>query len=252
MDNMNVYIATHKKFNVPEMEIYNPIQVGSINKEKFGYLRDDTGNNISNKNANYCELTALYWIWKNDNSNIVGLTHYRRYFFKTKFNNSYDKLLNKNDILKIFEKYDLIVPYPNYIFKSNIKDHYAKIHHIEDFNNCRAIIEKIYPEYLDSFDLFSTKKSFFAYNMFIGKKEIINQYCEWLFNILFELEKITDISKYDNYNKRIYGFLSERLFNVWLLKNDNLLIKKMPVNNTDEKVVFQTIKNQIKKIIIRN
>lgn len=76
--------------------------------------------------------------------------------------------------------------------------------------------------------------------MFISRKKVFDDYYKWLFDILFEAEKIIDISNYDNYNKRVYGFLSERLFNVWIEKNkDNLKIKEMPVYNSEEKIIKQ-------------
>ena len=82
-EKIKIYVATHKKVPMPEKSIYQPIRVGAaLNEDDFGYVRDDTGDNISNKNKNFCELTATYWILKNDNSDIVGLKHYRRYFFK--------------------------------------------------------------------------------------------------------------------------------------------------------------------------
>ena len=83
--NDHVYVVSHKNAKFPTESIYKPIQVGK--KESFTEIRDNTGDNISEKNPNYCELTAAYWIWKNDKSDITGLTHYRRYFFKNKKSN---------------------------------------------------------------------------------------------------------------------------------------------------------------------
>lgn len=239
MKNVKVYIATHKKANLPELKEYVPIQVGAEGKEKLGYITDNTGENISNKNSNFCELTATYWIMKNDNSDIVGLTHYRRYFFNNIFSNSFKNIIHKEKIIKILNNYDIIVP-KKYKLGVTVEKQYSQIHNIEDLMKCGEIIKNKNPEYSEAFDKVLKKRKIYTYNMFISRKKVFDDYYKWLFDILFEAEKIIDISNYDNYNKRVYGFLSERLFNVWIEKNkDNLKIKEMPVYNSEEKIIKQ-------------
>lgn len=239
MKNVKVYIATHKKANLPELKEYVPIQVGAEGKEKLGYITDNTGENISNKNPNFCELTATYWIMKNDNSDIVGLTHYRRYFFNNIFSNSFKNIIHKEKIIKILNNYDIIVP-KKYKLGVTVEKQYSQIHNIEDLMKCGEIIKNKNPEYSEAFDKVLKKRKIYTYNMFISRKKVFDDYYKWLFDILFEAEKIIDISNYDNYNKRVYGFLSERLFNVWIEKNkDNLKIKEMPVYNSEEKIIKQ-------------
>ena len=239
MKNVKVYIATHKKANLPELKEYVPIQVGAEGKEKLGYITDNTGENISNKNPNFCELTATYWIMKNDNSDIVVLTHYRRYFFNNIFSNSFKNIIHKEKIIKILNNYDIIVP-KKYKLGVTVEKQYSQIHNIEDLMKCGEIIKNKNPEYSEAFDKVLKKRKIYTYNMFISRKKVFDDYYKWLFDILFEAEKIIDISNYDNYNKRVYGFLSERLFNVWIEKNkDNLKIKEMPVYNSEEKIIKQ-------------
>ena len=250
MKNVKIYIATHKVAQFPKCEIYTPIQVGACNKEKFAKVTDDTGKNISSKNPNYCELTAAYWIWKNDKSDITGLTHYRRYFFKTN-TNKLEKVLNKEDIEEILNNYDIIVPEKTCLLKyKNLKEAYYNIHNGEDWEKCKNIVIQKYSDYKEAFEKMEKQRKFYACNMFITSKEKFDEYYKWLFDILFELENEIDITNYSNYNKRIYGFLSERLFNVWLNKN-NLKIKEMPVYNTDKKIASEYIVNKIKNIIVR-
>ena len=247
--NLQIYVVSHKEAEFPKEEIYTPIQVGK--KESFTKVRDNTGDNIAEKNPNFCELTAAYWIWKNDKSDITGLTHYRRYFFKKKNNNSKENILNKQDIEEILKEYDIILPEKERIVQYTVKSAYGKFHHIEDFEKCREVIQEKYPEYVEAFDKIANGKKLYLYNMFISHKKIFDEYYKWLFDILFELEKRVDISNYTDYDKRIFGFLSERLLSVWLEKNNHLKIKEMPVYNTEQKVLPQVAIRTIQKILVR-
>lgn len=235
-EKIKIYVATHKKAPMPEKSIYQPIRVGAaLNEDDFGYVRDDTGDNISNKNKNFCELTATYWILKNDKSDIVGLTHYRRYFFKKGKGNKLENVLDEQDIKEILKDKDIIVPNSTFIIKHNAEKSWEKTHIKKDYDECRKIITEKYPDYIDAFDKFSKSKFLYICNMFIARKEIFDDYYNWLFDILFELEKRTDLSNYDDYNKRLFGFMSERLFNVWLIKHSELKVQKMPVYNIDRR-----------------
>ena len=85
MKNIKIIVATHKKYQMPEDQMYFPVQVGSEGKTKIEeYTQDNTGNNISLKNPYFCELTGLYWAWKNLEAENIGLVHYRRYFTNKK------------------------------------------------------------------------------------------------------------------------------------------------------------------------
>jgi len=249
MKNIKIYVVSHKKADFPKNNLYIPIQVG--NKEKFTEVRDNTKDNIAPKNANFCELTAAYWILKNDNSDITGLTHYRRYFFKSKFKNSIDNIIEQNDIETILKDYDIILPEKEHIVKYTVKKAYKHNHHIEDLEKCREIIQELYPEYVQAFDDVMNGKKLYLYNMFISNKKIFNEYYNWLFDILFRLENEINIENYSDYDKRVFGFLAERLLNVWLQKNSNIKIKEMPVYNTEEAVLPQLGIRTIQKILVR-
>ena len=247
---VKIYIVAHKNVDFPKNEIYFPLQVGAYNKEKFTEITDDTKKNISQKNSSFCELTAAYWILKNDCSDIVGITHYRRFFFR-KPSTKFSDILDKSDILQILNDYDIIVPKKTYLLKyKNIKTAYCSLHKEKDWNLCKKIVEEKYPEYLEAFEKVEKDKSFYACNMFICSKKMFNCYYDWLFDILFDLESKIDIKSYDKYNQRIFGFLSERLFNVWLYKN-KLNVKEMPVYNIDKNLFLQELDFFCKKIIVK-
>lgn len=248
---MSIYVVTHKKYPIPDKKGYIPIQVGAALHDGLGYLKDSDGDNISAKNPNYCELTALYYMWKNTEDDIIGLTHYRRYFCDKKTLSPLEHILSYDDAVSFLKTYDMIVPYKMHRKGRTIREDYAEHHNIRDYDACREIICKLYPEYTEAFDKVSNAKDLYQFNMLITNRKRFDSYCEWLFNILFELEKQTDISGYDAYNSRIYGFLSERLFNVWL-EYQNLKILKMEVYNIEDSkktLLMANIKNTLKPIL---
>lgn len=249
--NIKIYIAIHKKAEVLNREGYIPIQVGAEGKEDLGFIKDNTGDNISCKNPNYCELTALYWMWKNSNADIIGLVHYRRYFVKSFFTTNMEKAISEDDINKYLKKYDVILPNPYYTYKRTVEEQYAVDHNIEDYKKLREIIKQNTPEYSEAFDIVSNRRYFYNYNMFIMNKKLFDEYAEWVFFVLGELEKQVNIDDYSDYNKRIYGFLSERLFNVWIEKHKELKIKTLYANNIERKPWVDNIRNLRSKILTK-
>lgn len=248
--NTNIYIVTHKQVELPKEKGYIPIVVGNNNVHYSEYVRDNTGDNISEKNANYCELTALYWIWKNiDSYKNVGLCHYRRFFTDFIFTK---KPISVARVEKILKKYDIIVPQTWTRLDRTVKSIYLEIDGKEkDLNNLREIIKTMYPSYIDIYDDIMNGREAFYCNMFIMPKKLLKQYCEWLFSILFELEKITDLSGYTVAQARIYGYLSERLFNVWV-KKQRLKVKYIPMYEKDKGLCLKKkIKDKIKHILMK-
>ena len=230
---IKIIIATHKKYWMPIDEIYMPLHVGKEGKESLGYAGDNTGTNISIKNSNYCELTAVYWAWKNLNADYIGLVHYRRHFTNEGYLMRLIKgkkkcVLNSNDALKLLKQYDAVVPKRrNYYIETN-RSHYNHAHYSKDLDIVESIINEKYPDYSEAFSLVMNRTWAHMFNMFIMKKEYFDEYCEWLFSILEELESKIDISKYDLYNKRVFGFVSERLLDVWI-EAKKIRYKEVPV-----------------------
>lgn len=253
---IKMLVATHKKYDMPSYNIYLPVHVGREGKEDLGYQGDNQGDNISDKNSNYCELTGLYWAWKNLDCDIIGLSHYRRHFtmkskseIKNNKDNKMDLVINNDEILSLLKGCDIIVPKKRNYYIETIWSHYEHAHKIKDLIETKNIIKEKYSEYIDSFDKVMNGKTLHLYNMFIMSKEDFDSYCEWLFDILFELESRTDLSEYDAYQSRIYGFISERLFNVWILHNKKQL-KEIDVVNLDGINWMPKILNFIKRKFI--
>lgn len=208
-----IYVMTHKAYTKPEDDLYISLHVGRELGTDLGYLGDHTGDNLSKKNKHYCELTGLYWIWKNVQCDIVGICHYRRYFVHD------EKFLDKEYIEKVLENTDIIVSRSECTQYNSLYEHYQQMHHEYDMKRCKEVIREYCPEYLDAFDLCMNCNLFSLGNMMICRKSIFDDYCSWLFSILFEVEKRIDISSYDEYQSRVMGFLSERLMRVWLLQH---------------------------------
>lgn len=224
MKNIKIIVATHKKYQMPEDEVYLPLQVGKEGKESLGYEEDNKGDNISSLNPYFCELTGLYWAWKNLNSDYIGLVHYRRHFSNSNIipiteEKRFKHILSKNKIEKLLDKTDIILPKKRRYFIENIYAHYKHTMNIETLDEAGKILEEKYPEYMPEFKKLHKRTSAHLFNMFIMKKEILDEYCEWLFDILFELEKRIDITQYDSFHSRYLGRVSERLLDVWINTN---------------------------------
>ncbi|MBN3489996.1 DUF4422 domain-containing protein [Acholeplasma equirhinis] len=252
--NIKVFIASHKLYPNVEKYIddsYQFIQTGKHGKPEIpNFLSDDGKDLISEKNPNYSELTALYYIWKKTSYDVVGLIHYRRLFSNKRFSIFSYQGLKKEKIETILSSYDAILPLRPRL-RVNMRTNYQRNHFIKDLDLTREIVSNMFPDYLESFDQFLNSNRPYLYNMFIMKKELLNQYCEFLFPILFELEKQVDLKAYDDYQKRLFGFISERLFNVWVLK-ENIKVKEVPVIEIERKPYIEFIKGIARKIFGAN
>ncbi|MDE7435613.1 MAG: DUF4422 domain-containing protein [Lachnospiraceae bacterium] len=224
--NIRIYVATHKKSQFPEEAIYLPLHVGSAGKSPLGYICDNTGMNISRKNESYCELTGIYWMWKNVTCDIIGLCHYRRYFVKD------GRILTSEDIASTLRDYDLILGTSSMSQYPNNYLHYSAKHIQADLDTCGDVLAAKYPDYTDAFHLVMHTNLMNIGNMMICSKELFDRYCAWLFPLLDEVEQRTDISQYDTYQKRLYGFLAERLLRVFTVMQE-LRVKEFPIQNTE-------------------
>lgn len=222
--NIKILVATHKTYKMPNDKCYLPVQVGREGKSDIGYVGDNTGDNISEKNPYYCELTGLYWGIKNLKCDYIGLVHYRRHFSGRGFlsnliGNKFDKILSQDEIEMILKECDIILPKKRKYYIETLYSHYGNTHYSEHLDETRIILEKLYPEYVVDFDKVMNRTSAHMFNMFIMKKELADNYCDWLFSILEELEKKVDVNKYDAFQARLFGRVSELLLDVWIEKN---------------------------------
>ncbi len=227
---VTIIIATHKKYQMPLDTCYLPLHVGAEGKKdkdgnplNFGYVKDNTGDNISSKNPSFCELTGLYWAWKNLNSDYIGLVHYRRHFcYKRKDKDPFQNILKDEEVQKLTDKYEVLLPSKRHYWIETLYSHYEHTHFSSQLDETEKIIAEQCPEYLEDYKRVVHRTWGHMFNMMIMRRDLLNNYCEWLFNILFELEKrinagkVADSVHLSAYQSRFYGRISEIIFNVWL------------------------------------
>ena len=219
---------------MPQDRMYLPLHVGAKGKSPIAnYIPDNTGDNISEKNPYYCELTGLYWAWKNLDFDFIGLCHYRRYFSVAKHipkteDEKFKIVLNSDQVENLLSKTNIILPKQRNYYIETIYNHYKHTMYIEPFDIAGQILKEKYPEYVNEFEHLKHTTKLHAFNMFIMKKDILDRYCTWLFDVLGEVEKRVDVSQYSDFHKRFFGRISERLLDVWI-KTNKLDYEEVPV-----------------------
>ena len=218
---LKVYIASHKAYGFPIDPAYQPIHVGrALRNVDLGFPGDDTGQNISELNASYCELTALFWMWRNTYHEAYGLVHYRRYF-----RGRDGKPATGEEMIDLLKGTDIVVPRRRHYVVQTVRQHYGNSHHARDLDVAEKAIHEISPFYDSAFRAVMRSRSISLYNMFLMRQHLLNDYCEWLFGVLEAVRPLVPIDQYGPHQSRVMGFLSERLFNVWLEAHPQLKIR---------------------------
>lgn len=239
---LTIVVATHKKYKMPDDKTYQPVLVGATfktdeeKKECKGYLYDDEGDNISSLNKSFCELTGLYYAWKNLDSDYIGIVHYRRYFAKKfKLSGDIGDVISGKEVEALLDKYKLIVPRKQKYVIETMYSHYAHTHYSIHLDKTRDIINELCPAYLNSYDSVMKQRSAYMFNMAIMSKEMFDEYNRWLYPILFKLQDELSMPELSGFHGRYYGRVAEIIFNVWIqhkLENGELNrsdIKELPV-----------------------
>lgn len=238
---VTVFTVTHVPFTPPQDPVYVPLHAGRALHEDLGYIGDDTGDNISEKNPYYGELTGLYWIWKNrsDCADYLGLCHYRRYFL-----NDNGVPMTAAEYEKILSQYDVMIAKPQ-TGEYDYRTVYARSHDIRNLKLTEDTIRTLCPEYLDDFEQIVSSHSCYIGNLFVAPRALFRAYCEWLFDILFTMENSIDTSGMDEYHKRLFGFLSEQLLMVWI-RHNRLSCYEAPFGISQEKAETIALKESLR------
>lgn len=232
---IQIIVAVHKASRLPQGTIFLPVQVGAaLHPPLDGLQPDSTGDNISKKNPHYCELTALYWAWKNCPAEYIGLAHYRRYFARAALcGDKWSRIAGRTELEHALENADVLLPKKrNYWIETNYSQ-YVHAHHQQDLTLTRQILQERWPAYIPAYDSVMKRTFGHRFNMFVMRRNALDNYCSWLFDILFELEKRLDISAYSPNDARVFGFVAERLLDVWIETNQ-ISYRELPVVFTEK------------------
>lgn len=221
-----VAVATHKPYRMPCDAVYLPVHVGAeLHPDVCQEMQSDNeGDNISNRNDSYCELTALYWLWKNTDVDAKGLVHYRRHLGslnrrRRRAKDPFNRLVTGDELRQLLSRYQAVVAKRRKYYIETVYSHYSHTFDGVQFDKCREILEEMYPEYLAAWDELMQSRSAHVFNMFVMRAELFDAYCSWLFPILDELVRRVDTSSYDAFANRYVGRVSERLLDPWLKVN---------------------------------
>lgn len=240
-----IFVMTHKAFDIPKEKHYHALQVGAAMNGFLGmpYVGDNSGDNISDLNWLFGELTGFYWIWQNyAGRENIAINHYRR-FFRGKNNG----LMTESEYDEILSHYDVIA---TNAVEGDLSHYeaYKEAHNIHDMDAVGAAVKKLYPEMYPAFREVMQLKSGYFGNLCAMSRELFDAYCEFIFTVFTEASAEIDVSTYDAYHARVYGFLSEPLLQVFI-KHHGLSVHENPVIYTEEKKETTELKLAIGQLI---
>lgn len=220
MKKVGIFVVAHKPVDVLAEDLI-PIHVGrassDFKEEMAGMIGDDTGENISAKNPQYCEMTAHYWIWKNvRDTDYVGVCHYRRYFGMD---------ITEENIEPLMADADVIMVEPSW-YMDSVYAYFAKFMGAENMTILAEVMKRQCPEYFETLEKVCDGVKFHPFNMVLCKKELFDEYCEWMFSILEACENIVRPAPYTN-ARRALAYMAEMLTGVYFLHR-GMRIKSVP------------------------
>jgi len=233
MQGLRIYVVGHKAGMIPVEGACCPIHVG-----RAGYVRrmmaeggkglgpddpmadmigDDTGENISLKNPQYCEMTAHYWIWKNvHDTEFVGVCHYRRFFGIE---------ISEGNVSEVMADADVLMVEPSW-YVDSVYAYFAKFMGAENMTILWMVMKRICPEYVETLEQVCDGVKFYPFNMLLCRKALFDEYAAWIFSVLGECEKYVQPSPYKN-ARRALAYMAELLTGVYFIHR-GLRIKSVP------------------------
>lgn len=253
---LRIFVITHKDAFIPESPYLSLVQVGSAIGEKIksqSCLYDDTGDNISNYNRDFCEMTGIYWLWKNGpKAENIGIFHYRRYLcckekghskFRTDWKRFYVypnltqaffdmELFDEKYINSLLDKYKIIIPKRSYLGERNHKNYYGlfcfRERWTKELNYTLKIAAGMFPQYKESINSCSKSVRGCHCNMFIMKYDLFDEYCSFIFPVLLKVYRDIKDGKLQTEAPRLMGYLAEYLTGVFIHhKSRNVSVKSL-------------------------
>ena len=238
---VKILVGYHKPAKLYKSDVFVPIHLGralataaskdgKISTDDYQWMLDnmigdDTGDNISHLNRYFAEMTAIYWAWKNydklGNPDYIGLAHYRRMF--------------KDEDVKSVPQYDIVAAKDKVYYHENIADQFNNYHCTNDLNDAVDVLSKIKPEYAQDIKNYLNQPFGYFYNMFIMKKDLFFEYCDLVFNVLFQLHENIDYDNLTFCNQRMPAYVAERLTGIFITH------KKHAATVNDVKAMFKDI-----------
>lgn len=227
---ITVGVAAHKPYQMPTDPCYLPIHVGrALHPEvaaQMGprFVGDDTGDSISALNATYCELTALWWLWKNCDSDYKGLVHYRRHLAsgnpaRRRETDPLDRVATGEELMALLADHDAVLPRRRRYYVETMRSHWDHTQPPEQLSEAVRVVEDLEPSYSAALEKALSARGAHMFNMMVMSADAFDSYCAWLFPLLSELTSRLDPAQYPPFQARYPGRISELLLDAWLTVN---------------------------------
>lgn len=233
---LRIAVAVHKPYDVLRDDTYLPVHAGAAGKTDLGYQSDAQGLSISEKNGLYCELTALYWAWKNLPCDALGLMHYRRYLGKPRrmppWTEKTARIATGDELRAMLETTPVILPKKRDYFIESREEQFVHAHGRAGLSALRRVMARRCPQYLPAFERSMRATSGHCFNIFVMRRDLCDAYCAWMFELLFETEREMELYAPQEITPRLFGFISERMMDCWIETNGHRYIE-LPVINME-------------------
>ena len=244
MSGVKIFVVVHKPCPIFKDEVLKPIHVGRVvskhRNEMDSFIGDDTGDNISEKNPQYCEMTAHYWIWKNvKDTEYVGVCHYRRFFGVE---------ITENNISEVMGNADVLLVEPSW-YMDSVYSYFAKFMGAENMTILWMVMKKLYPEYTETLETVCDGVKFYPFNMLLCKKHLFDEYCKWMFSILEECERYVKPSPYTN-GRRALAYMAELLTGVYFIHR-RMKIKTVPYYKVEDGKKIMMARSEEETILLK-